>query len=99
MKPFATDGSFVDPSPIGDGSLRRLTVFGAGATLAAGGLTLAIQVSATIILARLLTPADFGLVAMVTTFSLLLVNFGFNGFTEAIVQREDVSRGLASTLF
>ena len=99
MKPFAVDGSFVSSTPIGDGSLRRLTVFGAGATLAAGGLTLAIQVSATIILARLLTPADFGLVAMVTTFSLLLVNFGFNGFTEAIVQREDVSRELASTLF
>jgi PST family polysaccharide transporter len=99
LKPFATDGSFVPQVPVGDGSLRRLAVFGAGATLAAGGLTLAIQVSATIILARLLTPADFGLVAMVTTFSLLLVNFGFNGFTEAIVQREEISRDLASTLF
>jgi len=44
-------------------------------------------------------PRDFGLVAMVTTFSLLLVNFGYNGLTEAIVQREDVTHDLASTLF
>lgn len=36
---------------------------------------------------------------MVTTFSLLIVNFGFNGITEAIVQRDEVSHELASTLF
>lgn len=51
------------------------------------------------VLARLLTPTDFGLVTMVTTFSLLLVNFGFNGLTEAIVQREHLDDALASTLF
>jgi polysaccharide transporter, PST family len=80
-------------------SLRQLTVRGAGATVFAGGMTLAIQVGATMVLARLLVPADFGLVTMVTTFSLLLVNFGFNGLTEAIVQREELPRSLASTLF
>lgn len=37
--------------------------------------------------------------AMVTTFSLLLANFGLNGFTEAIVQAESISHQLASTLF
>jgi len=36
---------------------------------------------------------------MVTTFSLLLANFGFNGLTEAIVQREEIDHALASTLF
>lgn len=51
------------------------------------------------VLARLLAPAEFGLVTMVTTFSLLLVNFGFNGLTEAIVQREELTHSLASTLF
>ena len=50
-------------------------------------------------LARLLTPADFGLVTMVTTFSLLLVSFGVNGFTEAIIQWEAVDHALASNLF
>jgi O-antigen/teichoic acid export membrane protein/glycosyltransferase involved in cell wall biosynthesis len=79
--------------------VRQLAVRGAGVTVFAGGVTLVVQVGATMVLARLLLPADFGLVAMVTTFSLLLVNFGFNGLTEAIVQREELSRGLASTLF
>jgi len=54
---------------------------------------------ATIVLARLLTPADFGVVTMVTTFSLLFVNFGLNGFTEAVVQREHLNCALASNLF
>lgn len=53
----------------------------------------------TIVLARLLTPVDFGLVAMVTTFSLLLMNFGLNGFTEAIIQREDLHHAQVSTLY
>lgn len=98
MRPFDRDGLFIAPQT-GGGSIRRLTVRGAGATLFAGGVTLIIQIAATMVLARLLTPADFGVVAMVTTFSLLFVNFGFNGLTEAIVQRESVTRGLASTLF
>jgi PST family polysaccharide transporter len=36
---------------------------------------------------------------MVTTFSLLLANFGFNGFTEAVIQREEINHGLLSNLF
>jgi PST family polysaccharide transporter len=99
VRPFGADGTFVPPVPDSGGELRRLAVRGAGATLFAGGVTLAIQVIATMVLARLLTPTDFGLVAMVTTFSLLLVNFGFNGLTEAIVQSEKIDHVLASTLF
>lgn len=72
---------------------------GAGATLLSGGVALAIQIIATVVLARLLTPKDFGLVAMVTMFSLLFMSFGLNGFTEAIVQREDINHALASNLF
>jgi O-antigen/teichoic acid export membrane protein len=48
---------------------------------------------------RILVPADFGLVTMVTTFSLLLANFGLNGFTEAVVQREPLNDQLVSNLF
>ena len=50
-------------------------------------------------LARLLMPSDFGLVAMVITFNLLLTNFGMNGFTEAIQQREEIDNVLVSNLF
>jgi PST family polysaccharide transporter len=36
---------------------------------------------------------------MVSTFSLLLVNFGLNGLTEAVVQCKEINHALASTLF
>lgn len=51
------------------------------------------------ILARLLTPTDFGIVTMVTTFSLLLSSFGLNGFTELIMQRKELTHRLVSNLF
>jgi O-antigen/teichoic acid export membrane protein len=79
--------------------VRRTAVRGAGVTIFASGVGFAIQMGATVILARLLTPADFGVVTMVTTFSLLLCSFGLNGFSEVILQREGVTRGLASNLF
>jgi PST family polysaccharide transporter len=62
-------------------------------------LAFAVQMIATVILARLLAPADFGVVTMVTTFSQLFMNCGLNGFTEAIVQREQLNDRLASNLF
>ena len=57
------------------------------------------QIGSVMILARLLTPADFGIVTMVTTFSLLFRSFGLNGFTELIMQREEMTHSLASNLF
>jgi len=79
--------------------MRQLAVRGAGSTLLAGGLGFVVQMISTVVLARLLTPSDFGLVAMVTTFNLLLTNFGLNGFTEAIQQREEINHWLVSNLF
>lgn len=97
MTPFDASGVF---QPVaGGGDLRRLAVRGAGATIFARGAGLVAQAVGTVILARLLTPADFGVVAMVTTFSLLLMSFGLNGFTEAIIQCEKVDHLTASNLF
>jgi PST family polysaccharide transporter len=81
------------------GQVGELAVRGAGATVLSGGAGLAIQIVSTFVLARLLTPRDFGVVAMVTTFSLILSNFGVNGFTEAVLQREEMDHALASNLF
>ncbi len=97
MKPFDEHGLFRMPAD--DGGLRRVAVRGVAVAALSQSLGFAIQLIATVVLARLLTPADFGLVAMVTTFSLLLMNAGFNGFTEAIVQREQLDHRLASNLF
>jgi PST family polysaccharide transporter len=60
---------------------------------------LAVQVVSTIILARLVAPADFGVVTMVTTFSLFLVSFGLNGFTEGVIQFDEIDRYTTSNLF
>ena len=97
MKPFDDSGAF-RPSERGV-ELLRLAVRGVGVTVVFQGLALAIQTIGTIGLARLLLPGDFGLVTMVTTFSLLLMNFGLNGFTEAILQREEIDHFLVSNLF
>ena len=72
---------------------------GAGVTVLAQGLVFSVQLISTVVLARLPMPSDFGLVAMVTTFSLLLVSFGQNGYAEAVMQREAMDRYLASNLF
>jgi polysaccharide transporter, PST family len=97
LTPFDASGAF---RPAVEGSaLRRLAVRGAGATVFSQGAGLAVQIIATVFLARLLTPTDFGVVTMVTTFSLLLMNFGLNGFTEAVIQRETIDHSLASNLF
>lgn len=98
MGPFDADGRFrlaTGPSA----GLRRSAVRGAGATVLGAGISFAVQLGAMVVLARILTPADFGVVAMVATFSLLLEAFGMAGFTEAILQGENITHGLAGNLF
>jgi O-antigen/teichoic acid export membrane protein len=96
LRPFDSNGLF-RPSANDSDELRRLAVRGAGATVVSRGVSLAIQMAATVILARLLIPADFGVVAMVVSFSSLLMSFP--GFTEAVLQWEIIDRHLVSNLF
>lgn len=97
MKPFQLDGTF-HPIATGDG-LRRSAVRGVGVSIAGQAGSFAVMIGSVVILARLLTPSDFGIVTMVTTFSLLFRSFGMNGFTELIMQREEITDTLASNLF
>jgi O-antigen/teichoic acid export membrane protein len=95
--PFQPDGTF-HPVATGEG-LRRSAVRGAGMAIAGQASSFVVQIGSVALLARLLTPADFGIVTMVTTFSLLFRSFGMNGFTELIMQRDDLTDSLASNLF
>jgi O-antigen/teichoic acid export membrane protein len=97
LRPFDASGAF-QPT-VDSRNLQSLAVRGAGATVFFSGLGLVVHIVTTMVLGRLLTPRDFGVVTMVTTFSLLLINFGGNGFTEAIVQREHIDHFLVSNLF
>jgi len=97
LKPFDAQGMFRSVGK--QEGLRRVAVQGAGAMILAQTVSFAVQMAATVVLARLLTPADFGLVTMVTTFSLLVSSFGLNGFSDVILQREAMTHRLASNLF
>jgi O-antigen/teichoic acid export membrane protein len=97
LKPFDSNGDF-HPIATGEG-LRRTAVRGAGVSIAGQAGSFALQIGSVVVLARLLTPADFGIVTMVTTFSLLFRSFGLNGFTELIVQREELTHSLTSNFF
>ena len=67
----------------------------AGAVIAGFGLRL----GSTMVLARLLSPADFGLLGMVTAFTGVLNLFRDFGLSAATVQRASISKEQASTLF
>jgi PST family polysaccharide transporter len=97
LQPFQSDGTF-HPIAAGRG-LRRKAIRSAVATVTGSAGQFVVGMGTVVILARLLTPSDFGIVTMVTTFSLLLRSVGLNGFTELIMQREEVTDVLASNLF
>jgi O-antigen/teichoic acid export membrane protein len=97
LKPFQPDGNF-HPIAVGDG-LRRSAVRGVGVSIAGQAASFVVMIGSVVVLARLLTPADFGIVTMVTTFSLLFRSFGMNGFMELIMQREELTDALTSNLF
>lgn len=77
-----------------------------GRTISSGAVTLTAQAGkfflslvSTAILARLLTPRDFGLVAMVTTVTSFLRVFKDTGLSIATVQRERITHAQVSNLF
>lgn len=100
MKPFDAQGAFAPFVPGGGDALRRLAVKGAGVTVFTGGIGLAVQMVGTVVLARLIAPRDYGLVTMVTTFSILLVGCGgSSGVPDAVAQCKRIDHTLASNLF
>jgi len=79
--------------------LKKKSVRGVAATVLSQGLTFSIQTGSTIVLARLLSPEDFGLQAMVVTMSGFLYLFRDAGLSVATVQREILTHEQTSTLF
>lgn len=79
--------------------LKKRSIRGAGATVFASTFSHVIQLVSTVIVARILAPNDFGLVAMVTSFSMFFMMFRNFGLAEATVQREKINHRQISTLF
>ncbi len=75
------------------------TVRGGVVTSAAQVLKSLLTVASTLVLARLLTPQDFGLVAMVTAVTGFLAMFKDMGLSMATIQRESLTQSQVSALF
>jgi O-antigen/teichoic acid export membrane protein len=79
--------------------LKQRTIRGGFARLAAQGANFAVNFGALMVMARLLGPADYGLVGMVTAVTGVLSLFRDFGLSAAAVQRPVLSDEEASTLF
>jgi hypothetical protein len=71
--------------------LKRSSVRGGFATVSAQGVKFVIQTATMVILARLLSPEDFGLEAMVVVMTSFLALFQDAGLSMATVQRSEVT--------
>src|SRR5438552_14678532 len=79
--------------------LKGRTISGAFITIAAQGAQLLLNLAYIMVLARLLTPRDFGLFAMVTAVMGYLRVFKDAGLSTATVQREGITQAQVSNLF
>jgi len=79
--------------------LKGRSVRGGVITLFSQGCKFAFQTVSTVVLARLLTPADFGLIAMVTALTSFAMLFKDLGLSMATVQKKEINHAQISTLF
>lgn len=89
--PLATDDLHRD--------LPRRSVRGGAVVLAGQGGNMVIGLVSAAVLARILDPADFGIVAMASAFLVLLGEFADAGLSQATIQRHEITAGQVSTLF
>lgn len=79
--------------------LKGRTVRGAATTFGGQGLAFVLGIGSTAILARILTPEDFGLIAMTVVFTGFISMFQDAGLAMATVQQPKISHEQVSTLF
>jgi PST family polysaccharide transporter len=80
-------------------ALKRRSVRGAAATFAGQGIRFVLQFAAQVLLARLLTPQQFGIVAMVAPLVGLVQLFAELGLAQAVIQRPSLTHRELSGLF
>ncbi|WGF88691.1 lipopolysaccharide biosynthesis protein [Marinivivus vitaminiproducens] len=85
--------------PISASEVSTRAARGGAVIMASQALRFALQIGSTMVLARLLAPEDFGLVAMAGTLTALFTLFADLGLSQATIQREDVTQSQLTTLF
>lgn len=79
--------------------LKGRSVRGGAVTMAAQGVRFLLNLASIMVLARLLSPNDFGLVAMVVAVTGFVTLFKDMGLSMATVQRAEITHAQISTLF
>ena len=79
--------------------LKRRTVQGSVATMGAQAIKFVVRFGSAAVVARFLSPAEYGLVAMVSPILGFLSTFNDIGFGQAIVRAPDITRQQVSSLF
>lgn len=79
-------------------NLTQRSVRGGMITLSSQGTQFLLQTVSTVVLARLLLPVDFGLIAMVTAITGLGQAFADLGLSEATIQNPEIGHAQVSTL-
>jgi O-antigen/teichoic acid export membrane protein len=80
-------------------NLSQRSVRSGAATLIARALQLLLQLVMAMVLARLLTPADFGVQAMVLPLAVLVNGIANAGLQSAIIQRDDPDHAESNAIF
>jgi len=80
-------------------NLKSKAIRGSFVSLTAKTLAMIIQFVGVIILARLLSPEDFGIFAMATVFINIFLVFQDVGLTDATIQADSLNHNVVSTLF
>ena len=80
-------------------NLKGRTISSGFVTMVSAGIQFALNLGSTMVLARLLTPRDFGLVFMVTTVMSFFRIFREVGLSTATIQREGITHTQVSNLF
>ena len=81
------------------GEIKGKSIRGSVARLVAQVVRSLVRIGMIVILARLLDPSDFGLVAMVTIVTVFLEIFATGGLSAAAVQRPNISDAELSSFF
>lgn len=80
-------------------NLKRKSVRGVLFMVSAGGIDFVIRLASTFLLARLLSPTDFGLVAMVVSVTGIAEQFSELGLSTATIQCRELSHQQVTNLF
>lgn len=80
-------------------TLKEQTIKGVRWSVSANGIQQGLQIIITVVLARLLMPEDFGVLAMAVVFSGLIAVFNDFGIGAAIIQKQDITDDDLSSIF